>query len=441
MVSARGPVRAGALLHGAAGLTGALGLVAGALLLAPPGARGQGEVAPCRVRVELDPPRATVGQQVVYRLRIERRADVTGLRWERNLSFPSFRAEWLPGRFAGATSAERGATRVYEERRALFPVRAGSLAIPPAGLLCRTPQGEVRVEIPGAVLPVARPPEAGRPPDWSGVVGPVEVSVSQVPERVVLGEPLRVAVTVRGPANLWEVAAPFEDLGDRGGLDVFPSPRELARDAGRRLVLRRYFTYDLVPRRTGAFALPPVSIPWLDPATGLYRRTTVAIPRFRVEEGGPGPGREEGPPPTSARASAPVGDDPTPPFGAIAAAALALALGAAALAWVRRARPGLPVAEEDRERAAAEAALRAGEHGAAAAAAARAIRSELSARVPDARALSTEELFERVGEPDRALVLLLQRLDRARFARGQGPDEVRAVCAALRERGGTPPPE
>src|SRR5690606_26023523 len=89
----------------------------------------------CLAETTLDPPRAVVGQQVLYRVRILRREGAAGLRWMQPLSFPSFRAEWLPGRSPDPRIAGIGAGRiVFEERRALFPARAGTLAIPPAAL-------------------------------------------------------------------------------------------------------------------------------------------------------------------------------------------------------------------------------------------------------------------------------------------------------------------
>ena len=96
-------------------------------LLAP---AAQAEGPPCLTQVEVTPARAVVGQQVTYRARVMRRPDVGTVSWVQGLTFPSVRAEWLPG-LAGQTRLVTKGTPylVYEERRALFPLRAGHLEI------------------------------------------------------------------------------------------------------------------------------------------------------------------------------------------------------------------------------------------------------------------------------------------------------------------------
>src|SRR4030095_13535060 len=99
---------------------------------APPGA----------TEVEVEPRTAFVGQQVVYRLCILRKSEVTSVRFADELAFPSFRVEWLAGQKPDRKSDDVGEhALVVEERRALFPARAGALAIPAARLECRTARG------------------------------------------------------------------------------------------------------------------------------------------------------------------------------------------------------------------------------------------------------------------------------------------------------------
>jgi hypothetical protein len=390
----------------------------------------------CRVMVSLDPPRAVVGQQVVYRLHIERRTDVAALRWERNLSFPAFRAEWLPGS-VGRGSPEGGSFQVFEERRALFPVRAGTFEIPEAGLLCRSAEGEEIVPIPAAELLVEEPPERGRPEGWQGLVGPVEMFVSVSPDELALGESVRVSVLVHGPANLWDLVPPLDAAALGPEFEIFSLPRSMARDSGRRLTLRRYFNYDLVPRRAGRFELPALRLVYFDPDVGRYGVTEARGPAFTVRPPSPEDGPEDpmaGPP-----AAPPVGDDgPAPGLAAWAlAAAGSLGIAAGGLALLARARRRGRGASADREIAAAleeaEAAERAGEVARAAAALARALRAALASQMPEARALSTEELGGRArGEQARAWVALLARLDRLRFAGEGSPAELAAVRAAFR---------
>jgi hypothetical protein len=410
-----------------------LGLALAAAGTGAPPVRAAAATPLCRADVSLDPPRARVGQQVVYRLRIERREDVSSLQWERNLSFPAFRAEWLPGS-ANAAHAGEG-VQVFEERRALFPTRAGRLAVPAAGLRCRAGGVDETTTIPGAVLEVSEPPAEGRPRGWTGLVGRVEVRTTLAPTRIALGASALLSVSVEGPANLWDVELDLAERLRSADLEVFERPRDLARDAGRRLRLRRYFAYDLVPRREGIHALAPVRLAFFDPDAERY--ATIASSALRLEVEPPLP--QEAPPPAE-----PAEPPPVAPVSsawrapaALALAATALA-GALALAVARRARRPAPApAEASLAGALADAAAaeRAGELARAAAALARGVREALRERVPGALALSSEEIA--AAAPDasvRSLAQLLARLDRVRFGGEAGAAELRAVRAALEAR-------
>jgi hypothetical protein len=398
----------------------------------------------CRASVTLDPLRARVGQQVVYRLRIERREDVSSLQWERNLSFPAFRAEWLPGIASASGEGAAGeGVQVFEERRALFPTRAGRLAVPAAGLRCRSGGLEETTAIPGAVLEVSEPPEEGRPAEWTGVVGPVEVRTTLAPRRVALGASALLSVSVQGPANLWDVELELAERLRSADLEVFERPRDLARDAGRRLTLRRYYAYDLVPRRSGVHVLAPVRVAFWDPEAGRY--ATVASSALRLEVEPPLPEEAAPPAPEPARPAEAPDAPPAPAWRAPAAVALAAALASAlALALARRARRPAPEAGQAALAAAlaeAAAAERAGELERAAAVLARAVREALRERVPGALALSSEEIAAAApDESARSLARLLARLDRARFGGGADAAELRALRAAL-ESGAALAPE
>ena len=99
----------------------------------------------CRARVLLEPDDAVVGQQIVYRLQILRQLEVESVRFTRDLGFPSFRTEWLPGQSPDPAIADVGDhALIFEERRALFPVRAGELEIPAARLACVSARADGR---------------------------------------------------------------------------------------------------------------------------------------------------------------------------------------------------------------------------------------------------------------------------------------------------------
>jgi hypothetical protein len=392
----------------------------------------------CQATLRLEPEHAFVGQQVLYEARILRRRDVSALSWDRPPSFPAFRAEWLPG-ISGDVPVELAGESylAFFERRALFPARDGVLEVPPAALRCETAEGQESVRIPGARLTVEALPAAGRPPDFAGLVGPVEVGVTANAATIELGASVRISVALRGATNLWDAAPPLPAPGAVDAWDdveVFPYPPEIARDAGRRLRLRRYFVYDLVPRREGELRVPPLQLAWFDPVEQRYRATeseplTVAVVPPRPARPNPAAPSAASPSRRGAQRGAGIRQLAWLAAGVLGAALLVAGL---VLRGRRGARPGAPRGLEERL-AEAEALGAAGDDASAAAAMAHAIRAALTPRLPDAGALASEEIAARAGG-DAALreaALLLGRIDRARFEPGAAPPDLAAVRACI----------
>jgi hypothetical protein len=411
-------------------------LCAAALCIAA-GARA--DDPPCRASVSLEPERAVVGQQVIYRLQILRRENVSRVDWIEALSFPSFRAEWLPGRAPDPGISDVGSHYlVFEERRALFPARAGELAIPGARLACALGEGPARedfeVAVPGARLHVDALPSQGRPAGFNGVVGRVEVASSLLPERVALGGSVAFHVTVSGAANVWASAPPLDAAGVSGA-DVHARPPALSLDPGPALVARRSFAYQLVPRRSGRLAVPGVRVAWFDPERGGYQVAEAPALEVAVDEASPAATEPRlAPPPRRAEPAPPGASWRWALGGALGLVAASGGFVAARLAlWrlgPRRAAAGsLARAREALVRADTQEASRA---------LATALRSALEARLPGARALSPEEIRARGGDDAgiRAAADALAELDRARFARSApaaspDPDRVRALVRRL----------
>lgn len=390
----------------------------------------------CRTRVLVEPNAAFVGQQIAYRLQILRHADVASVRFTRDLSFPSFRAEWLPGQAPDPAIADVGDHMlVFEERRALFPARAGELEIPAARLACTSAAQTIEVDVPAAHVVARELPRDGQPPEFRGVVGRVELQAHLKRDRIALGESLALAILASGAANLWDAADPFVPARDLPGVDVYPRAPELERDTGRQLVLRRAFGYELVPRATGAFAIPALRLPYFDPVSGRYAIAESEPLHFVVDAAAEAPA-------VPPRAVPRVRDDATSSvrglalFGAVMLAAVVAASAGFAFALRRtRARAALHAAAPFL--AEAQGASERGDRAAAARASAAALRAAIEVRVPGASALTAEELARRGEAPLRAAAEALLDLDRARFsadaraARSLDVDAVRALIAAL----------
>ena len=402
--------------------------------LAADGARGEAG-PPCVAEARLSAATAVVGQQLVYGVRVLRRPDVSSADWLVPPSFPSFRAEWLPGR-PGDTRLWRDGTPylVYEERHALFPVRAGRLALPGARLLCELHgfAGEerrgVEVELAGAVVDVTEPPQAGRPASFAGLVGQLRVRRELEPPSIRLGESLRVRVVREGAANLWD--APDPPLAGLEEADVFARPPELALDAAAVLHVRRIFVLDVVPRRTGHLELPGFEVASFDPVENRYE--TVQVPSIAAEvEAAAAPGAAPAAP------AAPAGSAPParrPSRGRAAALLVGAALGAGVLAVLARRRRRPEVRAVERALDEADAARARGARDAEAAALARALRGALALQSPGAQALAPEELLAAApGGAAGTARALLAALEAVRFAPDGGAPDAASVRRIARE--------
>jgi hypothetical protein len=394
-----------------------------ALALAAP---AHAEPPVCRAEVLLEPERAVVGQQVRQRVRIERLGDVVRVDWLVPPSFANARVELLPSEPRPRVTRDGVAYEVHDEVRALFPERPGRMRLPGASLRCaREGGGAQDVDLPDAVLDVDPLPAAGRPPGFTGLVGPLWLHLTVTPERVALGASVRVALMARGGGNVWLLDEPFA-RDAFPGTEVFPRPPELAFERGRDLIARQHIGLDLVPRRTGRLRIPALAVPYFDPDGGIYRVATTGEVEVLVEEQAKG-----APLAPEVRGATPLARASGPGTARVVALGGMVALAAAATWWWRRRRADVGRADLALERAAEARA--AGDTPGELAAFARALRAALEPHVPGVAALSVEELRARdLAAPALAAVGLLEAVERARYEPGVAPPSAEQVVRAVR---------
>ncbi len=397
------------------------------------GGAARGDDAPaCLASLALRPETVVTGQQVLYRLRILSRDDVTSVEWVEPPSFPGFRAERLPGR--PHPEVERGGAsyRVREENRALFAERPGSFTLRSAGLRCRVRGDSDRdflAPIPDASLTVVAPPETGRPPDFAGLVGPLTLRSVVEPHALALGQSARLTVVLQGPGNLWDAPDPLSaEIADA---ELFRRRPELRFESGSRLFVRVQFVYDLVPRRQGTLNVPPIRVSYFDPDAQRYEVATA--PTVAVTVAPPASHRDLETRDEAAAAPERLEPGPAPAQrrrGSWLVLGLALAAGASAVFAYRRrsrgaSREALAAADDARTR---------GDREAETAALARALREGLALVIPEVHTLATEEILARASAPaaERAARLLAE-IDRSRFDPDAPPPDRAAVKRALAE--------
>lgn len=232
--------------------------------------------------VMLVPDTVFVGQQATYQvgLFVEERARS---RLRRNPEFiaPEMRGmlaydlplarSRLPQRVAGS---RRYDAHVYE--RAVFPLHAGRHVIPPARLIYSLPQTnsffsrEESHELLSepVVLIVQEPPVAGRPDDFTGVVGDVRIGARFDSADVRAGDPMTLTVRVSGEGNVKffqrpSIEIPWGDLVPANERVELDSTLPMVRGA-------KEFDWILTPRVAGELELPAFRYSYFDPSSGQY---------------------------------------------------------------------------------------------------------------------------------------------------------------------------
>lgn len=411
-------------------------LLALLLLSAAPAVRA-GEPPVCRVSVSLEPELAWVDQQVLYRLRVESRADVRDVEWLVPPAFPGLRWERLPGRPDAAGLNRDGVEyRVREEHRAIFPERPGRIALPEASLRCSAAWQVLDVLVSDVELRARELPAEGRPPGFAGLVGAVGVERRLHPSGGPVGKSLRLSVRLSGAGNLWDAPDPLPAAPALGRVEIFRLDPEQEIQRGERLFASRLFRYDLVPREAGFFRVPELRVPYFDPETGAY--AVAVVPELDVDVAPRGAAAADAAaledPTAAPSAPAPGRAEPAegPPWAVLAA--VSLLAGVAAILWLRRRgqapRAGLQSALSEARRAIGA------DDAAAGAAFARVLRNALSRHLAGAERMMPEEMLAspELADPVRHAALLLAASERARFdptASAPDPLEIERAVAAL----------
>jgi hypothetical protein len=384
---------------------------------------------PCLASIHVDPPRATLGQQVVLRVRVTQNDTVATSEWIESSVLAEFRVERLPD---SNTEERRPGVdvpyRVHEERRALFANRPGRIRIGPSLVRCTMraegPRRVTEFRLPSATLDVVEIPRTGRPDDFVGTIGPVELYAVAVPQEVSLGETVRLALMVRGQSDLWNLPDPLPDIASA---DVFRRRPELTTETGPRLSVVRHFSYDVVPRLEGELILPPIRIVTFNPTNERFEPEVSESIRITVTERNARTPQEEHQPPeaaSNARKVPPYADGRTQSrSGWVWAAAVSLGAVAGGWAWNSSRR------KRHRKKSVEASLARELESRARPDAIAAILRAEIQSRIPGAASMSPEEIAElpQLSDGLRELADVLVRTERARFdpnAEIPAPEEI-----------------
>ena len=174
---------------------------------------------------------------------------------------------------------------VYQ--RALFPLVPGRFVIAPAQLVysmklspnywSREESHELVTD--STILVAVEPPDAGRPPEYTGAVGDLSIASRVDSRRVRVGDPILLTVRLSGTGNVKLFPPPKLDIP--WASLVRADERVDVDTTARKIRGSKEFDWVLTPKVAGELDLPPIRYGYFNPDTRRY--AVVAAPGARVE--------------------------------------------------------------------------------------------------------------------------------------------------------------
>ena len=249
----------------------------------------------------LDKSSAYVDEQITLSFKYYRRSEPFRQPQYEPPDLTGFWVEDLDAREEYIEIVEGRQYRVTELKTALFGTASGPATVGPATLVYYAEgpaftffsrAGERQTLATDPIEIDIKPlPGDGRPAEFNGAVGRFQLSSSIDVTSVTVGDPVTLAVTVRGTGNIRTVPPP-----DLSGLTEFRvyesgSSTEVTRKNGVVGGVKRY-EFVLVPLTEGEKTLPAVELVYFDPSTLRYEKTGSPARTVQVVPGIGGAGEE-----------------------------------------------------------------------------------------------------------------------------------------------------
>lgn len=140
----------------------------------------------------------------------------------------------------------------------------------------------VPVAVGECILNAEPPPEAGRPPEFTGAVGRFQLSVSANPTNVVTGDPVTVRVTVSGRGAFDLLDFPEPHFG--GGFKSIQSTTRVQTTDALGVEGSKEFEFVVVATSPGEWELPHLRFAFFDPVDHVYRTLDSGAVRVQVRQ-------------------------------------------------------------------------------------------------------------------------------------------------------------
>ena len=180
------------------------------------------------------------------------------------------------------------------QQQLLFPQKSGKLKVGPGTLSAVVGRsffnrGE-RIEFGSNIAELTVTPlPPGEPADFSGAVGKLSMIAQLDRDNVRVDEAITLTVRISGEANLKLLDAP--DLSFPGDFETYePKTTDKIGVGIGGMSGSRTFEWVVIPRHEGEYPLPPISLSYLDQATGTYRTLKSDSLVVTVAAGASGPG-------------------------------------------------------------------------------------------------------------------------------------------------------
>jgi hypothetical protein len=253
------------------------------------------------VTAEVDNKSPHLYEQIIYRFKFFRRVKVANARLTESPSFEGFITENL-GKEREYQKVINGLTYVVTEiKQALFPTKTGVLEISPSTLQCgvvvkkrrrrrgffddpffgfseTVPKALRTAPITVMVKPL---PASGKPENYKNLVGNFTLTSHLSTNKLEVGESATLTLTLSGTGNLKNYQTinitglqNFKVYDDKPAFE----PKVFAGKVGGKLTIKKA----LVPLTEGNLQIPPVTVSYFHPSSGIYKTAKTGPHTIRV---------------------------------------------------------------------------------------------------------------------------------------------------------------
>lgn len=178
-------------------------------------------------------------------------------------------------------------------RRALFPLVAGRVVIPPAQLIYSTGLSSTslfsreeshELQTDSVTIVAVEPPLSGRPAEFTGAVGDLRVDARLDSANARVGDAMLLTLRVEGSGNVKLFPRPVVQVPWAG---LVPADERVRVDSTNpRIGGVKEFDWVLTPRIAGEFDLPPTRYGYFDPRHHRYEIAVAPATPVRISGGG-----------------------------------------------------------------------------------------------------------------------------------------------------------